>query len=160
MPCLRRILRTGIEGLLFAPRSLTAPALESWEHKEQGMWRKSSSRKAGREHAARLAFMVDTALVVAGIVVATATASESQTTPASDRSRPSAKTPSKSEAPPKADAETRASELVHEALFREIYGGNDDRNRFLDEACSLSPNFPPAMWASGEVQFNKRWVKI
>jgi len=28
------------------------------------------------------------------------------------------------------------------------------------EARSIVPNFAPAMWASGEVQFNKQWIKI
>jgi hypothetical protein len=54
----------------------------------------------------------------------------------------------------------RADGLVKEALFREVYGGNDDRSRLLSEARSIVPNFAPAMWASGEVQYNRQWVKI
>jgi tetratricopeptide (TPR) repeat protein len=120
------------------------------------MWRKISSRKAGRAGLAcpaiasvgvALALVVLTA--VGGQALA-ADASASNQRPASSRSDHAAK----------GNPTERADGLVKEALFREVYGGNDDRSRLLSEARSIVPNFAPAMWASGEVQFNRQWVKI
>jgi Pretoxin HINT domain len=121
------------------------------------MWRKHSS------HNARRAGLAGPAIAPAGVVLALmvliavdgradaqSEASASNQTPASLRADQAIK----------GNPTERADGLVKEALFREVYGGNDDRNRLLTEARSIVPNFAPAMWASGEVQFNKQWIKI
>src|SRR5262249_37985794 len=97
-----------------------------------------------------------------GIVTAAKSAtSESQSSAGSSgQTTAGAKTQQKSEAPGKADPTARAYELVQEALFREVYGASDDRNRLLTEARSIAPNYPPALWHSGQVELDKHWVKI
>jgi tetratricopeptide (TPR) repeat protein len=148
-------LRAGIEGLLFAPRSLTAPALESWEHKEQGMWRKHSSRNAGLAFSANAPATAALALMLMTAVSERALADGQSDTSASNQVSAS----SKSDQAAKGNSTERADGLVKEALFREVYGNNAQRDRLLVEARSIAPNFPPARWASGEVEFNKHWMK-
>ena len=40
-------------------------------------------------------------------------------------------------------------DLVHEALHREIYGLAGDRQRLLEEASQLDPQYKPAKWHQG-----------
>lgn len=63
-------------------------------------------------------------------------------------------------AAPKAKAEQAVGELVDEALFREIYARDRQRDQLLGQALKQSPNFAPARWHSGQVRFDNRWVKI
>ena len=56
----------------------------------------------------------------------------------------------------KAKADRAAGELVDEALFREIYARDRQRDRLLGEALKRSPGFAPARWHSGQVRFDNR----
>lgn len=123
------------------------------------MWRKHSSCNAGRAGLARPAFApagVILALVALFVTSGRALADAQSDAPANNQKAASPRADQSA----KGNPTERADGLVKEALFREVYGGNDDRNRLLSEARSIVPNFAPAMWASGEVQFNQQWVKI
>jgi len=56
------------------------------------------------------------------------------------------------------DREKIAQERVEEAMLAEQYGLNDERQRLLNEAVELAPDFAPARWALGQVQVNNEWV--
>src|SRR5688572_12793878 len=59
--------------------------------------------------------------------------------------------------PTKADP---AAELVREALQREIYGLEADRQEMLTAAASQSPQFGPALWHQGYIRDGKHdWRK-
>ncbi len=60
----------------------------------------------------------------------------------------------------KTDKLAQADALIKESLFYEISGSNEERDRLLATARAIAPNYEPAMWQSGEVQFNNRWTKI
>jgi tetratricopeptide (TPR) repeat protein len=60
----------------------------------------------------------------------------------------------------KAEKLTQAEALVKESLFYEISGSNEDRDRLLEAARTIAPNYEPAMWQSGHVELNNRWMKI
>lgn len=52
-----------------------------------------------------------------------------------------------------------AAQQVQEALQREIYGLESDRERLLREAATKSPDFAPAMWQLGYLKDQRnRWV--
>lgn len=54
----------------------------------------------------------------------------------------------------------RASEeFVQEALHREIYGLDDERDQLLDKAAAETPDFAPAMWHRGYVRWQNKWVR-
>ncbi len=59
----------------------------------------------------------------------------------------------------KAEKKQAAETLVKEALHREIYGLNAERDRLLDEAAENVPDFEPAMWHRGYVKYKNEWVK-
>ncbi|HEY2881730.1 MAG TPA: hypothetical protein VGJ15_04840, partial [Pirellulales bacterium] len=82
--------------------------------------------------------------------------SQSKTSPSATSKPSSAKTKTAAKTNPTVAADA----LVKEALYREIYGDTDKREQLLSEARATVPNFAPAMWASGEVNFNKHWVNI
>ncbi len=50
-----------------------------------------------------------------------------------------------------------ASELVSEALHREVYGLQADRTRLLATAVSADPNYAPARWHQGFVRLGRQW---
>jgi hypothetical protein len=54
----------------------------------------------------------------------------------------------------------RASEeYVQEALHREIYGLDGERDELLERAASETPEFAPAMWHRGYVRWQHEWIK-
>ncbi len=53
----------------------------------------------------------------------------------------------------------RSSQLVAEALHREIYGLNAERERLLDLALKTNPGEHAARWHKGLVRHNARWVR-
>ncbi|MEQ8789756.1 MAG: polymorphic toxin-type HINT domain-containing protein [Pirellulaceae bacterium] len=54
----------------------------------------------------------------------------------------------------------RASEeYVQEALHREIYGLDGERQELLERAADETPDFAPAMWHRGYVRWQNKWVK-
>ncbi len=57
------------------------------------------------------------------------------------------------------DEQSRAEELVQEALHREIYGLADQREQLLDHAARTSPNYPPSMWHRGYIQCRGQWLR-
>jgi hypothetical protein len=58
-----------------------------------------------------------------------------------------------------ADVSMQADGLVKDALYYEIYGDKNRREKLLSEASKVSPNFAPARWQSGHVKLDDRWVK-
>jgi len=52
-----------------------------------------------------------------------------------------------------------AEELTEEALYREIYGLDADRDALLEQAAAQDPAFEPAKWHRGLVRYQKAWVK-
>ncbi|HUG67606.1 MAG TPA: polymorphic toxin-type HINT domain-containing protein [Pirellulaceae bacterium] len=58
-----------------------------------------------------------------------------------------------------ADHDT-AAQLVAEALHREVYGLQSDRNRLLAEAATLDPNYAPARWHRGFVRVGAGWSHV
>lgn len=62
----------------------------------------------------------------------------------------------------KAEADNReaAQQLVAEALHREIYGLQSDRNRLLAEAIAVDPNYAPARWHQGFVRVGAQWSHV
>jgi hypothetical protein len=57
-----------------------------------------------------------------------------------------------------AERAAAAEELVQEALHREIYGLQQERDRLLQEALDLKPDYAPAKWHLGFVRFQNEWV--
>ncbi|MFV1966885.1 MAG: polymorphic toxin-type HINT domain-containing protein [Pirellulaceae bacterium] len=57
-----------------------------------------------------------------------------------------------------AERTAAADELVQEALHREIYGLQRDRDRLLQEALQIKPDYAPAKWHQGYVRFRNEWV--
>ena len=53
-----------------------------------------------------------------------------------------------------------AKSLVDEALHREIYGAEDQRNQLLSDAISEVDGYAPARWHQGYVREHKRWVRF
>ncbi len=68
--------------------------------------------------------------------------------------------------PQTAPAQTRAerveaaSRRVKAALRREMFGEDKDRNTLLEMAREAVPDFTPALWQSGYVRMNAKWVRI
>lgn len=58
----------------------------------------------------------------------------------------------------RAEAKARAEELVREALHREIYGQQRERNALLREAAELDPRSSAARWHLGEIRFQRQWL--
>jgi hypothetical protein len=54
---------------------------------------------------------------------------------------------------------SQADESVREALQREVYGLDQDRDRLLSAALSADPENTSARWQAGYVSSNGRWVK-
>jgi len=63
------------------------------------------------------------------------------------------------EAATKAERTRIASELTKEALHREIYGLDADRDALLEQAAARDPDFEPVKWHQGLVRYQKAWVK-
>lgn len=59
----------------------------------------------------------------------------------------------------KAERTQAAAELTAEALHREAFGQNDQRQQLLARAAAAHPEFAPAKWHQGLVQYQDRWVK-
>ncbi len=59
----------------------------------------------------------------------------------------------------KAEKQKAAASLVREALQREIYGMDGQREKLLERAAKENPNFGPAMWHRGYVRHHGEWVK-
>lgn len=57
----------------------------------------------------------------------------------------------------RAQREAQAKQLVSEALYREIYGDVEDRERLLERAAELAPYLKEVRWHRGEVRFQDRW---
>lgn len=55
---------------------------------------------------------------------------------------------------------SRAETLVLEALHGEIYGSATQRTELLDEASRLDPDFLPAKWHRGLVNYHDQWVSV
>ena len=51
-----------------------------------------------------------------------------------------------------------AQELVREALHREIYGLQDERDSLLREALQLEPELVAARWHQGLVRYRNQWL--
>ena len=67
-----------------------------------------------------------------------------------------------SAAPPAANKNEKsppAEGLVNEALYSEIYGANADREKLLDDARKLAPDYAPARWHMGQVHYHNQWLK-
>ena len=89
------------------------------------------------------AISVSAAMPLAVTVAAETGAAETGTTSASDTE-------------PAGDARA----LVDEALRHEIAGEDKQRNESLQAALEHEPEFEPALWHSGYVQFDDRWVRF
>lgn len=59
----------------------------------------------------------------------------------------------------KAERTAEAREFVQEALHREIYGLQADREQLLERALALVPDFAPAKWHRGYVWFQNEWMR-
>ncbi len=53
-----------------------------------------------------------------------------------------------------------AEQLVAEALHRQVYGLQSDRDRLLSEAVSVDPNYAPARWHQGFVHVGGEWSHV
>jgi hypothetical protein len=53
-----------------------------------------------------------------------------------------------------------ASEAVQKALQCEIDGADQNRDYLLQSALEQVPDFPPALWLTGHVRHQNRWVKF
>lgn len=51
-----------------------------------------------------------------------------------------------------------AKDLVQEALNREIYGLDKERDNLLGRAVELEPAYPPARWHQGMVRYRGQWM--
>jgi hypothetical protein len=60
----------------------------------------------------------------------------------------------------KAERTRAATEQVAEALFSEIYGQDSQRSELLAAALEQVPDYVPALWHTGHVRQNNRWVKF
>jgi hypothetical protein len=63
-----------------------------------------------------------------------------------------------SQAATKAERLRAAEALTREALHREIYGLDEERERLLEEASGMLSDFEPAKWHQGMVQYNRQWI--
>lgn len=59
----------------------------------------------------------------------------------------------------KAERTRSAERLVREALHREIYGLDQERQQLLQQALEQLPDYAPAKWAQGYVRYQNRWIK-
>lgn len=62
--------------------------------------------------------------------------------------------------PTNLDAASVPERLVQAALEAEIQGNPAERERLLEEALQLDPNFEPARWHAGFVRIADQWVKL
>ena len=60
----------------------------------------------------------------------------------------------------RAEKRRQADALVAEALHREIYGLEQEREQLLREALALEPDHALAHWHLGHVGFRGRWVPV
>lgn len=58
------------------------------------------------------------------------------------------------------DEVTTARNLVSEALHRRIYGLESEHTSLLAMAIKTSPEFAPAYWHQGHVNYKNRWLKV
>lgn len=61
---------------------------------------------------------------------------------------------------PKESQQQDAEGVVKEALHRELYGLQSDRQRLLDEAARISPEYGPAQWHRGFVRMGTEWRAV
>jgi hypothetical protein len=66
---------------------------------------------------------------------------------------------SAAQAATKAERTRVAEGLTAEALHREIYGQQAERDRLLERAAAQAPDFAPAKWHRGLVQHRNQWIK-
>jgi hypothetical protein len=66
---------------------------------------------------------------------------------------------SESWASTKAEKRRQAEQLVSEALSREVYGRTSERDRLLEQAAALAPDFAPAFWHRGYVRSGGAWIR-
>ncbi len=59
-----------------------------------------------------------------------------------------------------ADAVAKSNELVSEALHRRIYGLEADHASLLASAVKIAPDYAPARWHAGHVNYMNRWVSV
>jgi hypothetical protein len=59
-----------------------------------------------------------------------------------------------------ADAWAKAESLVQDALFNEIAGDRENRDRVLKDAQELSADYPPAQWHDGKVMVDGQWLTV
>lgn len=67
---------------------------------------------------------------------------------------------SKGIAESRAEKKRNADHLVQEALSREAFGLQRDRQKLLDQALKLVPGHPAAHWHTGHVWMGRDWVKV
>ena len=53
-----------------------------------------------------------------------------------------------------------AASLVQEALHREVYSLQEERESLLEEAAKEQPNMPEVRWHRGHVELAGRWVRV
>ncbi|MBI2481038.1 MAG: hypothetical protein HYV60_21105 [Planctomycetia bacterium] len=63
-------------------------------------------------------------------------------------------------APTAASDREAAEQLVAEALHRQVYGLQSDRDRLLAEAVHVDPNYGPARWHQGFVRVGAEWSHV
>jgi len=51
-----------------------------------------------------------------------------------------------------------STQLVREALHREVYGLDQERRELLDQALAADPQSAPARWHAGQVRFQDQWL--
>jgi hypothetical protein len=59
----------------------------------------------------------------------------------------------------KAEKRRQAEQLVSEALYREVYGLEEEREKLLEQAAAAAPDFAPAFWHRGYVRSGNEWIK-
>ena len=67
---------------------------------------------------------------------------------------------SKGLAETRAEKQQNADRLVREALSREVYGMERERQELLNRALKLVPGHPAAHWHTGHVFAGREWVKV
>jgi len=67
---------------------------------------------------------------------------------------------SKGIAATKGEKQREADRLIREALNREIYGLDSQRQQLLTRALELVPNHAAARWHTGHVQVGNQWFKV